>query len=297
MPSPSPFEEPPNAGPFPEEVYPLAANVGMGIPLEEHVYPSGAASCLMTTVVSLLCIGGLLAGVYALTTFVVSSQLLPTPFLSSTAFGGLVLGLMGLAVLAGGILPSYALRGSILRREEENRRHRFRRTQLVYACSHGMLWLDRGTVSAAYPWQTIEGVRRVKSRNRRGGIRISWWLDLTDGSQERIDPSILAMIEAGLQRSRLSHGLPGTLPSGHAGEKRRIRRQYTMRGRDRWTWSAAGCVLLVILFLLCGSLANAPSIRSLRSMLSFRCFMCYLLPSRSLHNGTGMACWRGWLLD
>jgi hypothetical protein len=83
------------------------------------------------------------------------------------------------------------------------------------------------------------------------------------GSQELIDPSIAPMIEAGLQRYRLSHGLPATQAYGHLGGKRRVRPQQTMRGRGRWTWSKAGCALLLILFLLCGGLGSDPQIRSM----------------------------------
>jgi hypothetical protein len=265
MQSPDPVNQQANAGQFPPEVYQLAAAYQMGVPLEEHVYPTDVTSCLIYAVVGLLCIGCLLAGVYGLTGFVVSSHLLPTPFVKSAVFGWLVLALIGLAVIAGGIIPSYILRGSILRRKEEERRNRFRGTQLVYACSNGMLWLDRGKVSAAYPWQTIEGVRRVvsRSRGRGGGTRPSWWLYFTDGSQEQIDPSIFGMIEAGLQRYRLSHGLPATQVYGPPGGKRRVRPQYTMHGRGRWTWSKAGCVLLLILFLLCGGLASDPQLRAM----------------------------------
>jgi hypothetical protein len=260
--SPDPVNQQPNAGQFPPEVYQLAATYQMGIPLEEHVYPTDVTSCLISAVVGLLCIGCLVAGAYVLTNFVVSSHLLPTPFVKSAAFGWLVLALIGLAVIAGGIMPLYVLRGSILRREEEERRNRFRGTQLVYACTNGMMWLDRGQVSAAYPWQTIQGVRRETIRGRRG-TRTVWWLDFTDGSQELIDPSIAPMIEAGLQRYRLSHGLPATQAYGHPGGKRRVKPQQTMRGRGRWTWSKAGCALLLILFLLCGGLGSDPQIRSM----------------------------------
>jgi hypothetical protein len=262
MQSPDPVNQPPDAGQFPPEVYQLAATYQMGVPLEEHVYSTDMTSCLMTAVVGLLCIGGLGAGVSGLTGFVVSSHLLPTPFVKSLAFAWLVVALLGLAVLAGGIMPMYILRGSILRREEENMRNRFRRTQLVYACTNGMLWLDRGTVSAAYPWQTIQGVRKETIRGR-GGTRPEWWLDFPDGSQERIDPSIFGMIEAGLQRYRLSHGLPATQAYGPPGGQRRVRPPQTMRGRGRWTWSRAGCVLLLLLFLLCGGLGSDPQLRAM----------------------------------
>jgi hypothetical protein len=261
MQSPDPVNQPPDAGQFPPEVYQLAATYQMGVPLEEHVYSTDMTSCLMTAVVGLLCIGCLGAGVSGLTGFVVSSHLLPTPFVKSLAFAWLVVALLGLAVLAGGIMPMYILRGSILRREEENMRNRFRRTQLVYACTNGMLWLDRGTVSAAYPWRTIQSVRWEGIRTR-GSRRASprCWLDLTDGSQEQIDPAIASMVEAYLQSYRLDHGLPATQAYGYSGEKRRVRPRYTMRGRGRWTWSSAGCLLLLLLFLLCGALGSDPQL-------------------------------------
>src|SRR5260370_17566251 len=106
---PDPVNQQSNAGQFPSEVYPLAATYQMGVPLEEHVYPTDVTSCLMTAVVGLLCIGCLLAGVYGLTGFGVSSHLLPTPFVKSTAFGGLVGAPIGLAVLAGVRIPLFLL--------------------------------------------------------------------------------------------------------------------------------------------------------------------------------------------
>jgi hypothetical protein len=104
--SPDPVNQQPSAGQFPPEVYQLAATYQMGVPLEEYVYPTDVTSCLMYAVAGVLCIGCLVAGVYGLTTFVVSSQLLPTPFVKSAVFGWLVLALIGLAVIAGVIIPS-----------------------------------------------------------------------------------------------------------------------------------------------------------------------------------------------
>jgi len=99
MQSPYPVNQQPDAEQFPPEVYPLAAAYQMGVPLDEHVYPTYATSCLISGVVGLLCIGGLVAGVSGLTYFVVSLHLLPTPFVKSTVFEWLVAALIGLAVL------------------------------------------------------------------------------------------------------------------------------------------------------------------------------------------------------
>jgi len=120
-----------------------------------------------------------------------------------------------------------------------------------------MLWLDRGKVSAAYPWQTIQGMHSVTTRmgrGRRGATPTEWWLDFTDGSQELIDPPVHGIVEAGLLHYRISHGLPDTQAYWHPGEKRRVRPRYTMRGRGRWTWSGVGCVLLLLFPILVNGL-------------------------------------------